>query len=70
VFESQLLGSFVKKVVPSLTEHHGVTETQTRNCMQSQNEHATPLTAVQKFEKVSQLRECSLPNEQYTKIFC
>jgi len=43
VFESQLLGSFCKSIVPLLTEHDDVIETQTKNCMRSQIGHATPL---------------------------
>jgi len=43
VFESQLLGSFCKQIVPPLTEHYDVIETQTKNCMRSQIAHATPL---------------------------
>jgi len=44
VFESQLLGSFCKQIVPLFTEHDDVIETQTKNCMRSKIAHATPLT--------------------------
>jgi len=43
VFKSQLLGSFCKQIVPLLTEHDNVIESQTKNCMRSQIAHATPL---------------------------
>jgi len=43
VFESQLLGSFCKQIVPLLTEHDDVIETQTKNCTCSQIGHATTL---------------------------
>ena len=43
MFKSQLLGSFCKQIVPLLTEHDDVIETQTKNCMRSQIAHATPL---------------------------
>jgi len=49
VFESQLLGSFCKSIVPLLTEHDDVIETQTKNCMRSQIGHATPLGRGAKF---------------------
>jgi len=46
VFESQLLGSFCKQIVPLLTEHDDVIGTQTKNCTRSQIAHATPLSKV------------------------
>jgi len=51
VFKSQLLGSFQKQIVPLLTEHDDVIETQTKNCMRSQIAHATPLTGLLKTSK-------------------
>ena len=36
MFKSKLLGSFCKQIVPLLTEHDDVFETQTKNCMRSQ----------------------------------
>jgi len=39
----ELLESFCKQIVPLLTEHDDVIETQTKNCMRSQIAHATPL---------------------------
>jgi len=47
VFESQLLGSFCKQIVPLLTEHDDVIETQTKNCMRVQIAHAVPLVCIQ-----------------------
>ena len=45
MFESQSLGSFCKQIVPLLTEHYDVIDTQTKNCMRSQIAHTTPLGA-------------------------
>jgi len=39
----ELLESFCKQIVPPVTEHDDVIETQTKNCMRSQIAHATPL---------------------------
>jgi len=39
----ELLESFGKQIVPPVTEHDDVIETQTKNCMHSQIAHAKPL---------------------------
>jgi len=43
VFESQLLESFSKNMLPLLSERNYVIETQTKNCTHSHMIHATQL---------------------------
>jgi len=43
VFESHLLGSVYKQIVPPLTDYDDVIDTQAKNCMTNQIAHAMPL---------------------------